>query len=121
MTTAEQLHSEARRLREFTRTLDEDSEACLAIQELIVELERRARALQDGGGWDAAAPTRRRDLAELSVDELRGRARAYRDMAETATTADNEAALIRVAEGLDRLVETRKAETLAFPATLKIV
>jgi hypothetical protein len=52
---------------------------------------------------------------------LRGRARAYRDMAETATTTDTEAALIRAAEGLDRMVATRMGETLDFPPMLKLV
>jgi hypothetical protein len=56
----------------------------------------------------------RRSLGELATDELRGRARAYRSMASIATTADTAAALIRVAERLDRMVATRKAETLKF-------
>jgi hypothetical protein len=121
MTTARELYTEARRLREFARTLDEDSEVWAAVQELIVELERRARQLYDGDGRDAASSTHRRSLAELTIDELRGRARAYRDMAETATTTDTEAALIRAAEGLDRMVATRMGETLDFPPMLKLV
>jgi hypothetical protein len=45
MTTARKLSIEARRLRELARTLDEDSEAWTAIQELIVELESRRTGL----------------------------------------------------------------------------
>ena len=114
MTTARKLSIEARRLRELARTLDEDSEAWNAIQELIVELESRAHRLNDREGGDAVAPMHRRSLGELATDELRGRVRAYRSMASTATTADTAAALIRVAERLDRMVATRKAETLKF-------
>jgi aminopeptidase C len=121
MTTARELYTEARRLREFARTLDEDSEVWAAVQELIVELSVvRASFMMEMVGTRASS-THRRSLAELTIDELRGRARAYRDMAETATTTDTEAALIRAAEGLDRMVATRMGETLDFPPMLKLV
>jgi hypothetical protein len=120
MTTAAELYAEARRLREFSHTLGNGAVQA-EILELLDELERRAREFRNGDGQEAADPARRPRLSELTDGQVLGRAKAYRDMADTATTAWVRASLIQCAVGLERMVETRTKHAQTFPPLLTLV
>jgi hypothetical protein len=49
----------------------------------------------------------RKSLADLTLEEIRGRAVAYREMAETASEAIIRDGLIKLAERLELLAEER--------------
>jgi hypothetical protein len=51
----------------------------------------------------------RKSLADLTPEEIRGRAVAYREMAATASEAMIRDGLIKLAERLDRLAQEREA------------
>jgi hypothetical protein len=119
MTIAAELYAEARRLREFSHTLGTGAVRA-EILELIDELERRARAFRPED-QEVKDPARRPRLSDLTDDQVLGRAKAYRDLADTATTAWVQASLMQCAIGLERMVEARTKHAQVFPSLLTLV
>jgi hypothetical protein len=110
MTLARELFDEAQRLRKLALSV-RNREVRAEIQEMIDELERRARELSNGDNRDAEVPEvpgHRLRLSELTSNQLLGRAQAYRNMAEGASTAWTRTALHRIAAALEVRVDARR-------------
>lgn len=101
--TATDLREQAARLWNFMKglTRQADRDRLRAVAE---ELEARAAKLDKD---EPNQTGRRLSLTELSVAQLRAKAKNYRQMATTATTATISAALQRLARRLDALADER--------------